>query len=153
MDLSGQELHSTVHRDELSYLQQWTHSSRVVILESGVLRALPKTNKTVWLFRFSTAYLQLPCSSDSKEFACNAGDPGSIPGQGRSSGEGNGNPLHYSFLENPMDRGPWRAIVSGVTKSWTQLSDQHYYYSMLTISPEEKRRYHPVSLVFRLWLF
>ena len=51
------------------------------------------------------------------------GDPGLIPGSGRSSEEGNGNPLQYSFLENPMDKGNWLAIVRGVTKSQTQLSD------------------------------
>ena len=53
----------------------------------------------------------------------NAEDAGSIPGLGRSPGEGNGNPLQYSCLENPMDRGVWQATVQGVTKSWTQLSD------------------------------
>ena len=46
-----------------------------------------------------------PCSSGGKEAVCSAGDPGSIPGSGRSSGEGNGNPLQYSHLENLMDRG------------------------------------------------
>jgi len=46
-----------------------------------------------------------PCDSDGKESACNAGDPGSIPGLGRAPGEENGNPLQYSYLENPMDRG------------------------------------------------
>ena len=56
-----------------------------------------------------------------KESACNAGDPGSIPGSGRSPAEGNGNPLQYSCLENPMDRGAWRAIAHGVAKSWTRL--------------------------------
>ena len=55
--------------------------------------------------------------SDSKESACNAGDPGSIPGLGRSPGEGNGNALQYSCLESPMDRGAWRATVHGVAKS------------------------------------
>ena len=58
-----------------------------------------------------------------KEFACNAGDPGSIPGLGRCPGEGNGNPLQYSCLGNCMDRGAWQATVHGVTKSRTQLSD------------------------------
>ena len=58
----------------------------------------------------------LPCSSNGKESACNAGDPVSIPGWGRSPG-GNGNPLQYSCLENPMDRGAWRATVHRVTKS------------------------------------
>ena len=62
----------------------------------------------------------LPCSSNGKEFACNAGDPGLIPGSGRSSGEGNGNPLQYSCLGNPMDRGALWAIVYGITKSWTE---------------------------------
>ena len=52
-----------------------------------------------------------------------AGGAGSIPGSGRSPGEGNGNPLQYSCLENPMDKGAWRAAVHGVAKSWTQLSD------------------------------
>ena len=49
--------------------------------------------------------------SDGKEFACNAGDLGSMPGSGRSPGEGNGNPLQYSCLGNPMDKGAWRATV------------------------------------------
>ena len=61
------------------------------------------------------------CGSDSKESACNAGDPGSIPGSGRSPGEGNGKPLQYSCLENPMDRGAWQATVHRVTKSRTGL--------------------------------
>ena len=55
--------------------------------------------------------------------ACHAGDLGSIPGLGRSPGEGNGNPLQYSCLENPMDRGAWWAAVQGVAKSRTRLSD------------------------------
>ena len=50
-------------------------------------------------------------------------DPGSIPGPGRSPGWGHSNPLQYSCLENPMDRGAWQAIVHGVAKSWTRLSD------------------------------
>ena len=63
-----------------------------------------------------------PVGSDGKEFTCNAGDLGLIPGLGRSEGEGNGNPLQYSCLENPMDRGAWWAILHGVTKSRTQLN-------------------------------
>ena len=62
-----------------------------------------------------------PAGSDGKESACNAGDPGLIPGLGRFPGEGNGNPLQYSFLENSMDRGAWRATVHGVSKSQTRL--------------------------------
>ena len=52
-----------------------------------------------------------------KESACNAGDPSSIPGWGRSPGEGNSNPLQCSCLENPMDRGAWWATVHGVAES------------------------------------
>ena len=70
-----------------------------------------------------TSYLGSPGSSNGKESACNAGDLGSIPGLGRSSGEGNGNALQYSCLENPMDRGAWRATVCGMAKSRTRLSD------------------------------
>ena len=60
-----------------------------------------------------------PGGSDGIESACNAGDPSSIPGSGRSPEEGNGNPFQYSCLENPMDRGAWRATVHRVIKSWT----------------------------------
>ena len=70
----------------------------------------------------------LLCSSDYKGSACNAGDPGSIPGSGRSPGDGNGNPLEYSCLENSMDRGAWQATVHGVTKSQTRLSNWHTHY-------------------------
>ena len=55
----------------------------------------------------------------------NAGDLGLIPGSGRSPGERNSHPFQYSCLRNPMDRGTWRAIVHGVTKSRTQLRDWH----------------------------
>ena len=55
----------------------------------------------------------MPGGSDGKEFAYNAGDLGSIPGSGRSPGEGNGNALHYSFLENSVDRGAWWATSMG----------------------------------------
>ena len=60
-------------------------------------------------------------SSDSKEAACNAGSPGSIPGFGISLGERSGYPLQYSCLENPTDRGAWRATVCGIAKSRTRL--------------------------------
>ena len=58
----------------------------------------------------------------SKVSACNTGDPGSIPGLGRSSGEGNGNPLQYYCLENPRDGGAWQGTVHGIAKSRTRLS-------------------------------
>ena len=60
--------------------------------------------------------LHFPGVASGKESACNAGAPGSIPGSGRSPGEGNGNPLQYSCLENLMDRGAWQATVHGVAQ-------------------------------------
>ena len=63
--------------------------------------------------------LGFPGGSVGKESACNVGDVGSIPGLGRSSGGGHGNPLQYPCLENPMNRETWRATVHGVAKSWT----------------------------------
>ena len=76
------------------------------------------------LTRFRT--LGFPGGSDGKESAHNGGDLGSIPGLGRSPGEGNGYPLWYSCLENFMDRGAWQATVHGVAKSRTQMSDFHF---------------------------
>ena len=72
-----------------------------------------------------------PHGSDGKASACNAGDQGLIPGLGRYPGEGNSNPLQYSCLENPMDRGDWQVKVHRVTKSQTQLSN---FTSMLVIT-------------------
>ena len=65
-------------------------------------------------------YIQgFPGGSEGKASVCNAGDRGLIPGSGRSPEEGNGNPLQYSCLENPTDRGAWQATVHGVTKTFT----------------------------------
>ena len=84
----------------------------------------------MWLKKGGGLYLEryqgkwgFPGGSDDKKSACNAGDVGLIPGLGISPGEGNGNPLLYSCLENPMDRGAWRAIVHWVAKSRTWLSN------------------------------
>ena len=69
-----------------------------------------------------------PGGSDGKESACNAGDLGLIPGLGKIPGEGNGNPLQYSCLENSMDKGAWWATVHGVAKSWKRLSDSQFHF-------------------------
>ena len=68
---------------------------------------------------YSHLEMGFPHGSVGKESACNAGEPGSIPGLRRSPEEGNGNPLQYSCLENTMDRGAWQATVHGVAKSKT----------------------------------
>ena len=83
----------------------------------------PKMNDSMKTYGF-------PGGSDGKVSICNAGDPGSIPGLGRSPGEGNDNPLQYSCLENPMDRGAWLAIVHRVAKSWTRLGDFTFFLSL-----------------------
>ena len=85
--------------------------------ENGVL-AHSVTQMTGSMSVF-TSKKHFPGGSDGKESACHAGDPGSIPGLGRSPGEGNGNPLQYSCLENSTDRGAWQATVHGVVKSRT----------------------------------
>ena len=77
----------------------------------------------VFLMRTS-AYRGFPGGSDGKESACNAGDPGSIPGSERSPGEGKGYPLLYSCLENLTDREAWWSTVHGVWKSWTNTTEQ-----------------------------
>ena len=69
--------------------------------------------------RMFTLEVGFPDGSEGKAPACVAGDPASIPGLGRSPGEGNGNPLQYSFLENPMDRAAWWATVHSVAESDT----------------------------------
>ena len=68
-------------------------------------------------------FSNFPHGSDGKASVYNAGDPGSIPGSGRSAGERNGNPLQYYCLENPMNREAWQATVHGAAKSQTRLSD------------------------------
>ena len=83
------------------------------------------------IYLLSTYYIYFPAGSEGKESAYNAGDPGSIPGSGRSSGEGNDNPLQYSCLENPTDGGAWQATVPQVAKSRTQLSDFTFPFTLL----------------------
>ena len=81
-------------------------------------------------------FLGLPGGSDGKESTCNVGDLGLIPGMGRSPEGGQGNPLLYSCLENPKDRGAWRATVHGDTTSATERSTD----PMTGIHPYKKRK-------------
>jgi len=72
-----------------------------------------------------------PGGSDGKASAYNVGDPSLIPVSGRSPGEGNNNPLQYSCLENPMDRGVWLAVVHGITKSQTRLNNFTFTFTFM----------------------
>ena len=83
------------------------------------LKGPPLPGRRDW--QTTPAFLGLPRGLDGTESACSAGDPGSIPGLGRSPGEGNGNPLQRSCLENPRDGGAWWAAISGVAQSRTRL--------------------------------
>ena len=80
--------------------------------------------------KYSLWFSEHPGGSEIRASACNAGDLGLISGSGRSPGEGNGNPLQYSCLENPMDGGAWWATVHGVAKSRTRLSDFTFFHFM-----------------------
>ena len=90
--------------------------SHLASLQKQILRQGLCTNLACLINRYL-------CCSDGKESVCNAGDLGLIPGLGRSPGEGNGNPLQNSYLENSMDRGAWWATVNEVVKNRTQLNN------------------------------
>ena len=90
--------------------------------ESGEELYVKQASILMYLFMYGYG------GSDGKESACGVGDQHSIPGSGRSPGEGNGSPLQYSCLENPKDGGAWQATVHGVTKSHTRLSNFTFHY-------------------------
>ena len=87
---------------------------------------MPAEHLSLWVLNDGCHLLRISVISDGKEYACNAGDLGSIPGLGRSPREEKAYPLQYSRLENSMD-----CIVHGVTKSQTQLSDFHFSLSQI----------------------
>ena len=91
-----------------------------------VPRNLPDFLEALKVLNDLTPIPGFPGGSVVKNPPASAGDSGSITRLGRSPGEGNGNPLQYSCLGNPMDRGAWQATVRGATKSWAQLSDWAY---------------------------
>ena len=97
-----------------------------------------------FIFNFTSDLFGFPGGSEVKASACNVGDLGSIPGSGRSPGEGNGNPLQYSCLKNPMDGGAWWATVHRVAKSQTQLSDFTFFHFQICLG---------LHLLFGLALF
>ena len=87
-------------------------------------------------------FLGFPCVSAGKESTCNVGDLGSIPGLGRSPGEGKGYPLQYSGLDNSMD-----CIIHGVKKSWTQLSDFHFQGVNIHMLPQSVVNHHSETCI------
>ena len=89
------------------------------LLSNGPTKIIIITWMEIGRYGYRYKYRGFPGGSEGKEFACNVGDPGSIPGLGRPPAEGNGNPLQYPCLENPMDRGAWWATVHRVPKSRT----------------------------------
>ena len=116
--------------------------------------AISSSSGNMLLFSvYAVPSLDFPGGSDSKEPVYNAGDLGSIPGSGRSPGEGNGDPLQYSCLENSMDRGTWRAIVHGITKSQTWPSDWHFHFSLMVslILESQDRKRKKIDLI-ESWL-
>ena len=105
-----------------SCLQSWGKEHDVIFWVSCLTSCFIQGSLLYWLLTLPLR--GLPRRLSSKESACNAGaagDMGLIPGSGRSPGEGNSNLLHYSCLENAMDRGAWWATVHRVAQSWTQL--------------------------------
>ena len=96
----------------------WTQPYYLAFINHGSEMIMQvKIQNLFFLTRPRSLTQDFPGGSDNKASACNAGDLGSIPGLGRSSGGGNGNPLQYFCLENPIDRGAWQAIVHGVTRA------------------------------------
>ena len=109
---------------DLSILSKWLLP--LVLQVIFFLSLITPKELFTWCFK-GTELLPFPDGSSSKKSACNAGDPCSIPGLGRSPGEGNGYPLQYSSLENSMDRGAWKAIVHGVSKSWSWATNTFHF--------------------------
>ena len=127
---------TTVHRVTKSWTQLSMHTQITISLSSTISSRKPHSRRDNsvhrlltrygWGFRLSLSLTwSFPCGSVGKESTCNVGHLGSIPGSGRSPGEGNSYPLQYSFLENSMDRGLCRAIVHGIAKSQTKHLSLH----------------------------
>ena len=113
--LSRVLFNTTVQKHQIFSAQnQWSNSHTALTRWIFVSKVM-----SLVFHMLSGFVISFPDGSDGKESACNAGDLGSVPESGRSPGEGNCNPLQYSWLENSMDRGTWWAIVSGVKKNQT----------------------------------
>ena len=125
----SKQLHHFLKADSINSItqEQWVEPRKTRLFLPGKVQKnklpslCPEAGSvfTSWILGIS----RFPGGSEGKASAYNARDPGSIPGLGRSPGEGNGNPLQYSCLENSMDGGAWWATVHGVAKSRTRLRD------------------------------
>ena len=131
--------------DQLNWTELIMSKPALSLNQLKIFNTLKKKNSSMSL---------MPGGSDGKTSTYNAGDPGSIRGSGRSPGEGNGNPLQYSCLENPMDGGAWWATVPGVAKSRTRLSDftftfhLHEYYDFTLFGKSPTSSVHIVNTCF-----
>ena len=110
--------------DNLLHYPQGTDTALKTLNSSSPVFLIPVKRETTlifgaWIDNLVAVSLGFPGGSDSKKSTCNEGDLGSIPGSGRFPGEGNGNPLQYSCLANPMDREVWWVTVRGVAESVT----------------------------------
>ena len=108
-------------------IEVWRWNLPVV---EGDLNPVNPTSQCTLLTTVHTAFQGFPGGSVVKNLPASAGDVGSVPGLGRSPGEGNDNPLQYSRLENSMDRGAWQATIHGVEKSWARLSMHTHCFSL-----------------------
>ena len=109
-------MHSVLLIYTPNFFQYYIHTfSQILIL--GFTTPTQVASATHWLIEYCSSYWCFPGGSAGKEFTSNAGDPGSIPGSGKSPGEGNGYPLQYSCLKKSMDRGAWWATLHTVAKS------------------------------------
>ena len=143
----GEDLEGTAPQQQRAHL----HQPRMYSNEGGgCWKGQSEGANTGQKWKKSEKWMGLPGGSDGKASACNVGDPGSIPGSGRSPGGGNGNPLQHSCLQNSMDGGAWWATVHGVAKSWTRLSDFTFNLNLkmtiLGYNPQNKRNTHEFIL-------
>ena len=129
-----QQIKSSSVQKEQYKVTNWDYSKYAKLLSISksinIFYHINKRKKAILLFDAEKAFDKTLHSFRAslvaqmvKKSACNAGDPLLVPGLGRSPGEGNGNPLQYLCLENPMDRGVWQATVRGITKSQIQQSN------------------------------
>ena len=121
---------------------KWLSSSSSVYMSVSVCQSVPA------FFCYLVSIHYFPGGSEGKKSACSTGDLGSIPGSGRSPGEGNGNPLQHTCLENSMDRGSWQATVHGVSKSGTWLSNFTFTFHFHAL--EQEMATHSSVLAWRI---